>query len=216
MTEALVLKAERREKMGTREARRLRSRGKVPVIIYGHKQEPVSVALSHHDLTLEVEHHHRLLGVELDGKLEQFLVKDIQYDYLGDTIIHVDLSRVNLDERVQVMVAVVLKGVPEGVHEGGVLAQTLTEVELECLVTSIPEEVRANIAHLKAGENLTAGELELPDGALLVTEANAPVATVRVKEEEVEEGAVGEAETTDSAEPEMIAREKPEEQEPKS
>ncbi|MCK5272780.1 MAG: 50S ribosomal protein L25 [Sedimentisphaerales bacterium] len=216
MAEALVLKAERREKMGTREARRLRSRGKVPVIIYGHKQEPVSAALSHHDLTMEIKHHHRLLGVELDGKMERFLVKDIQYDYLGDTIIHVDLTRVNLDERVQVMVEVVLKGVPEGVHEGGVLAQPLTSVELECPVVSIPEEIRANIGHLKAGETLTAGDLELPDGASLITEANTPVATVRIKEEEAEEETVEEAETTDSAEPERIGREKTEEEEPKS
>lgn len=215
MAEALVLKAEKREKMGTREARRLRSRGKVPVIIYGHKQEPVSAALSHHELTMEIRHHHRLLTVELDGKMERFLVKDIQYDYLGDTIIHVDLTRVNLDERVQVMVEVVLKGVPEGVHEGGVLAQPLTSVELECLVVSIPEEIRANIGYLKAGETLTAGELELPDGASLITDANAPVATVRVKEEEVEEETVEATETTDSAEPERIVREKTEE-EPKS
>jgi len=213
MTETLVLKAEGRDKTGTREARRLRSRGKVPVIIYGHKQEPVSAALNYHDLALELQHHHRLLGVELNGKTEQFLVKDIQYDYLGDTIIHVDLSRVNLDERVQVMVGVVLKGIPEGVHEGGVLAQLLTEVELECKVTSIPEEVRANIVHLKVGESLTAGELELPEMISLVTDAKAPVATVRVKEEEAAEEAVEEAEATESAEPEMIAREKTEEQE---
>ena len=216
MVETLVLKADRRDKTGTREARRLRSRGKVPVIIYGHKQEPVSVALNYHDLALEVQHHHRLLGVELDGKTEQFLVKDIQYDYLGDTIIHIDLTRVDLDERVQVMVEVVLKGVPEGVHEGGMLAQLLTEVELECQVTAIPEGVRANIVHLKAGETLTAGDLELPDGASLVTDANAPVATVRIKAEEVEEETVEEAEAPESAEPEVITREKSEEQEPKT
>ncbi|MCK4627447.1 MAG: 50S ribosomal protein L25, partial [Sedimentisphaerales bacterium] len=192
-------------------ARRLRSRGKVPVIIYGHKQEPVSAALNYHDLALELQHHHRLLGVELNGKTEQFLVKDVQYDYLGDTIIHVDLARVNLDERVQVMVEVVLKGIPEGVHEGGVLAQLLTEVELECKVTSIPEQVRANIVHLKAGESLTAGELELPEMVSLVSDAKAPVAIVRVKSEEAAEEAVEEAEAPETAEPEMIAREKTEE-----
>ncbi len=211
MTETLVLKAEGRDKTGTREARRLRSRGKVPVIIYGHKQEPVSAALNYHDLALELQHHHRLLGVELNGKTEQFLVKDVQYDYLGDTIIHVDLARVNLDERVQVMVEVVLKGIPEGVHEGGVLAQLLTEVELECKVTSIPEQVRANIVHLKAGESLTAGELELPEMVSLVSDAKAPVAIVRVKSEEAAEEAVEEAEAPETAEPEMIAREKTEE-----
>jgi len=210
MVESLVLKAQKREQKGTRAARQLRIKGLVPAVIYGHKQEPVSVTLNFHDLALEVQHHHRLLEVELEGKKEKLLVKDVQYDYLGDTIIHVDLARVDLDERVQVTVEVVLKGTPMGVSEGGVLDQLLTEIQLECLVTDIPEEIRANVADLKEGEHLNAGQLELPSGASLVTEADASIAIVRTKAAEVEEEEV--AEEADTSEPEVITREKEEEE----
>jgi len=210
MIESLVLKAQKREQAGTRAARRLRKEGLVPAVIYGHKQEPVSVTLNYHDLALEVQHHHRLLEVELEGKKEKFLVKDVQYDYLGDTIIHVDLARVDLDERVQVTVGIVLKGTPVGVTEGGVLEQLLTEVEVECLVTDIPEDIRANVTDLKEGEQLNASQLELPAGSVLMTEADAPIAIVRTKVEEVEEEEV--SEEAEAAEPEVITREKEEEE----
>ena len=126
-------------------------------------------------------------------------------------IIHLDLNRVDLNERVQVQVEVVLKGTPEGVHQGGHLDQMSTEVEIECLVTSIPEDIRANIIGLKVGEMLTAGDLELPEGVTLVTEPDTAIATVRVKGAEVEEEEV--AEEAESAEPEVITREKREEEE---
>lgn len=210
MVEAVVLKAERRKQSGTRSARKLRKEGKVPVILYGHQEEPVAAQMSYHDLALELHHHHKLLEVLLEGKKVQALVKEVQYDHLGDKVIHVDLTRVSLDERVQVTVPITLRGTPAGASEGGVLEKMITEVELECLVTNIPEEIRASINHLQVGDTLTAGELELPEGTLLITEADSPVATVSVmvEEEEVEEEADAEA----AAEPEVISK-KPSEEE---
>lgn len=211
MTETLVLKAQKREHVGTGAARKQRAQGLVPAIIYGHKQEPVAALLSYHDLALEIQHRHRLLEVELDGKVERFLLKDVQYDHLGDTIIHVDLTRVDMDERVNVTVEVILKGTPVGLTEGGTLDRVLTEVELECLVTDIPENIRVDIRHLKLGDSLLAGDLELPGKAKLLTEAESLIATVRLQvakpEEEEKEEAVEEAE---AGEPEVITREKSE------
>ena len=207
MVESLVLKAERRTNTGTQVSRKLRAAGLVPAIIYGHKQDPVAVVLIYHDLALEVQHRHRLLDVELDGKAEKFLLKDVQYDHLGDRIIHVDLARVKVGERVQVAVTVELRGVPAGVAEGGVLDQLRAEVELECPVISIPEVIRVSVAHLNIGDTLTAGELEMPEGSKLVTESETPLVTVRVLAEEVEEEVSAEGE---GVEPEVIS-EKPEE-----
>jgi len=208
MVEALVLKAERRESSGSRVARRERASGLVPAIIYGHKQDPVGVVLNYHDLALELQHGHRLLSVELDGKREGFLVKEVQYDYLGDTIMHVDLTRVDMNERVQVMVELSFKGTPKGVHDGGNMDQLLNEVELDCVVTNIPEFIKVNVTSLELGGILKAGDLELPDGTKLVTEAEIPVAMIRVVSEEPE--AEEEAEETETAEPEVITREKSE------
>jgi large subunit ribosomal protein L25 len=210
MVETLVIKAERRDRSGTRSARKLREAGLVPGIIYGHQEESVAVHMSYHDLALELHHHHKLLTVELDGKTTQLLVKELQYDHLGDKVIHVDLTRVSLDERVPVTVRIVLRGTPAGAAEGGVLEQLMGELELECLVTSIPEEIRVPVHHLQLDQTLTVGEIELPEGATLLTESDMPVALVKVlaeEEEELEEGAA-----EGEAEPEVITK-KPSEEE---
>ncbi len=208
MEQALVLKAKKREQVGSRMSRKIRSQGLLPAIIYGHKQEPVSIQLDYHDFALELQHHHRLLDIELDGKQEKLLVKDVQYDYMGDKYVHVDLARVNLDERVQVTVSVELKGIPVGVTEGGILEQAMVDVELECLVTSIPESIRVKVGELKLGQHLLAKDLELPAGTKLVTDPDALVAIVRAKGEEVEEVT---PEVAEGVEPEVITAREPKE-----
>jgi len=204
MVEKLVLKAERRSQSGTRAARKLRNQGYVPAIIYGHKQEPKSVTLNRHDVSLELQHHHRLLDLNLEGKREQCLVKEVQYDYLGENIIHVDLARVDMDERVTVTVALELRGTPAGVSEGGVLNQLLSEVELECIVSNIPENIRVKIHDMAIGDSLTAGELELPEGTILQTPAEAPVLIVQMAAEAPEEEAAAEEGSAAGAEPDVI------------
>ena len=211
MIEALILKAEKREHTGTSEARKLRKEGKVPGIVYGHNIEPVAVALNYHDLALEIQHHHRLLEVELEGQREKLLIKEVQRDHLGERIQHVDLARVSMDERVQVTVSVELRGTPVGAADGGVLEQLMGAVELECLVTSIPENIRMTVLEMQVGDTLTAKDLELPEGTKLITDPDSPVASVRVMAEEVEEEVPTEE---GEVEPEVISvHEKAEEQE---
>jgi len=205
MVETVVLKAEKRGQAGSRCSRNLRKQGLVPAIIYGHKSEPVAIQLNYHDLALELQHHHRLLNVELDGAQEKLLVKDVQYDHLYNKIIHIDLTRVDIDERVQVTVEVELRGTAVGVSEGGVLEQVNTDIELECLVTAIPESVRALVSEMKIGDTLTAGDLELPAGAKLISDPTTAIATISVVAEEPEE--VEEAEAAEGeAEPEVITK----------
>ena len=207
MAEALLLKADRREQLGTRFSRKERENGRLPAVIYGHGEEPVAISLNYHDLTLELQHHHRLVKVELDGKKSQYLVKDVQYNHLGDKILHVDLTRVDLDERVSVDVEIELRGTPVGASDGGVLEQMAAAVQLECLATSIPESVRVQVDELKVGEMLTAGQITLPEGAKLVTDPETPVAACRVVAEVAEAVAV---EGEEGSEPEVIARERAE------
>jgi len=212
MSETLILKAQRRQEHGTRISRKLREQGLLPAIIYGHKKEPIAVQLNYHDLAMELQHHHRLLDVELDGQKEKYLLKDVQFDHLGDKILHVDLNRVDLNERVTVEVAVELRGIAKGVAEGGVMDQLLGEIEVECLVTGIPDRIRADVPALVIGQSLAAGQIPLPEGIKLVTDPNILVAIVHAKREE-EEAAPAAAEEG-AAEPEVItARPKEEEAE---
>ena len=202
MSETLVLEAQKRDATGTRAARKARKEGKVPVTVYGHKAEPLSICLDCHDLTLELHHQHRLLDVSIDGKVEKLLVKDVQYDHLGDAVIHADLARVDLNERVTVDVEVTLRGTPAGVNEGGILDHIANTVEVECPVTAIPENFRVSVEALAIGDTLTAEAIELPDGVTLVSPADTVIAAVHVMAEEAEETEAGaEGEET---EPEVI------------
>lgn len=210
METTATLKAQPREAKGTKAARRLRNQGKLPAIIYGHGQKPVSVAIDAHDFDQHLHHGEHVLSVDVGGKTESFLIKAVQYDHLDTTPIHVDLARVDLNERVVVKVAIELRGTPKGLSEGGLMDQVMPDVEIECLVTEIPEVIRPNVSHLGVDESLTVKDLELPPSAKPIADLNAPVATIRplataeATEEEAEdqEGA---------AEPEVIGRGKEEE-----
>jgi large subunit ribosomal protein L25 len=213
--ETLILAGTHRTNVGTKYTRRLRAAGKTPVIIYGHGQEPEAIALNTHDVHQALEQHSRLLAVEVEGRKEQYLIKAVQYDYLGTHPIHVDLMRVSMDERVRVQVEIVLRGTPKGAADGGVLTQTLSAVELECLVTAIPESLRVSVAHLGMGDALAVKDIEAPPGVTILADPDTRVAACSAPmaaPEPVEEA----AETT--AEPEVIGRAKeeaPAEEEPK-
>jgi len=177
----------------------------LPGVIYGHGQPPESIAVSAHELELELQHGARLLGLKLDGSESQYLIKEVQYDHLQKVPIHLDLARVNLNERVQVAGAIELRGTPKGIHEGGVLEHLMDELEVECLASNIPGALHPSVVHLGVGDALLVKDLEMPEGVTFLSDPEARVAMVRVlvekAEEEPEEGAEVEA-----AEPERIGR----------
>ena len=119
--EQTFLKAQVRQHTGSKDAAKLRSSGRIPAVVYGHKQKALAVSLDANDFTVRLLHGHRLLDVELDGSNEKLLVKDIQYDHFGKEVIHADLMRVDLTETVTVTVPIELKGVAKGTHEGGIV-----------------------------------------------------------------------------------------------
>ena len=209
-----VLKANKRDEVGTRKARRLRQQGLVPAVIYGHGEETQSIALDEHDLQLAILRGGRLLEIDCDGRKENTLIKEVQYDTFGQHVLHVDLTRVDLDERVEVSVAIVLKGTPVGVtEESGVLQQTASEILVECPVRSIPESIEVLVTEMKVGDHLTMADLPMADDVKLLEDPEAPVAAIRVLAEEVE--AEPEEAEAEAAQPEVIgeAKEQPEEDE---
>ncbi len=205
----MELRIAKREELGTRRCRQLREQGLVPGIIYGHGEENLCVSVPAHDIEGAISRGERLLKAELDRKQENLLIKAVQYDHLGNRVIHVDLTRVSLDERVEVTVPIVLRGTPAGVEsEDGVLRQHLNEMEIECLVTAIPEELRVQVTGLHVGDALRVADLELPDGVTVSEDGETVVASVAVMAEE--EVPVEEAEEA-VAEPEVIGEKAEEE-----
>lgn len=206
-----VLKAERREKLGTRSARKLRAQGKVPGIIYGHGEEPVAFVVDGHDLALAMQHGERVVEMELDGTRENYLIKEAQHDTFGTSVLHVDFARVSLDETVTVTVAIVLRGTPAGEVEGGILVPGLSELEVECLVTKIPEEIRVRVNDLKVGDALHVRDLPAMEGVVFLDDPDAIIASCRLVEEEEEVAPAAEGE--EAAQPEVIGKGKRDEEE---
>ena len=208
--ETKAIPAEHRPNTGTGASRHLRAHGRVPAIIYGHGEPPVSLSLPEHELQIALERGGHVLPVSLDGQEKQFLIKEVQYDYLGVKPVHLDLARIDLTERVTVHVPLEFRGTPQGAQEGGTLEQHLAEVEVECLVTQIPERIRVRVHDLGLDDSLHMRDLELPPDVNAVTGADTMVCTVRKAAVEVVEEAEEEAEK-EGTEPEVIGRSKEEE-----
>lgn len=212
--EAQKVKAEARQKLGTKYTRRLREKGGMPAIVYGHGEDPLAVALPAHEIKVHLHHGEHLLDLDLNGKSATCLIRDVQYDHLGTTPIHLDLVRVNLTETVTVNVGIELRGTPKGVGEGGVLDQNLTEVEVECRVTDIPDTLRPRVTHLEIGDALLVKDLDFPPEVKCLADPEERVASVTIITPEVEEEEEVTAE--EEAQPEVITRGKREEEEGES
>jgi len=214
------LKAEARQTRGSAEARRLRKDGKLPAIVYGHGRQPENLAVSMRDLKNLIEHKTHVLELLVAGGKQQVLIKEVQFDHLGLKPIHVDFARVSLTERVKVSVTLDYRGTPAGVAEGGVFDPTAVDIEIECVVTEIPESIRVNVAELKIGDFLHVKDVVLPEGVKAVTPGESIVCSVRAKAEEEEMVAAPAEGEQGPAEPEIIGRkekaaEEEEESEPK-
>lgn len=202
--EVKSLKAEIRKPGGSREAARLRRAGRVPGVIYGHKQAAASIALDPKLLEREIEHGAHLFTIEMGGKNETCLLKDVQYDHLGLHAMHVDFIRVDLNERVKVKVPLELRGTAKGVADGGVVTQLMMDIEIECQVAAIPDNIRVNIADLALNQMIHVRELPLPAGFKALGDAEAIVVMCREPLAAVE--AVAPVEGATAAEPEVIAK----------
>jgi large subunit ribosomal protein L25 len=208
MAEAVVLNVLARAARGTHEARRLRRKGMVPGVVYGHGEETLSLTVLAEDLTRVIRQGVRVVDLKKDGNLEKALIRDLQWDPLGHDILHVDFSRVSADERVTLDVKIELRGTAPGVTAGGVLVQPLHNLEVECPVIAVPESIRVSVAELQLEQALHVKDLVLPEGVVAKNDPDAIVVQVVPKAVE-EEAPAAPAIAAEQAEPEVIGRAKP-------
>ena len=205
-----TLKTEARNAAGSRAAARLRRAGKLPAVIYGHGESPEHIALDAREVEGFLHKGMHIVRCEMDGKVQPCQFKDAQYDHLGSHIIHMDMMRVSLDERVTVTVPLEFRGTPKGQADGGVFRHEVNELEIECLVTDIPENIRVDISGMDIDSVLHVRDLVLPDGITAAAEPHALIAVVRLP------STAAEVTTTavegGPAEPEVIAKGKVEEE----
>jgi large subunit ribosomal protein L25 len=194
-----VLEVERREKVGSAATTRLRREGKVPAVLYGHGESNEHLAVPKVQVNTLIRHHSKT--VELKGAVsETALVNQIHWDPLGIEVLHLDLIRVNLKEEVEVTIAIHTRGESAGVRDGGVLLENVHEVDIRCPAGSIPDSLEVDVTELELGAQMTAGDLVLPPGVILVTSPE----TVIVHIEEPKAAPVEESDESTEGEPEVI------------
>jgi large subunit ribosomal protein L25 len=217
--ETFTLEGKVREGRGKGPARRTRLTGMVPAVLYGGRQDSVSLAVNAKQVAKILRSetgHNTIFTVQVSGgNEEKAMMKDWQVDPVSGALLHVDLLRIAMDVRMRVMVPVRTFGEPQGVKmQGGVFDTVTREVEIECLPGDIPEEYKVDVSDMLIGKQLRAADLPFdPQKVKLLTDPTrvlAHVVILKKEEEPVAEAAV--AAEAAPAEPEVIKKGKKEEE----
>jgi large subunit ribosomal protein L25 len=215
MVKDIRIKAERRAERGSGAVRRLRRAGFVPAAINRLGGESVALKLNAHEFENMLRHHagqQLVVTVECDGQPVPTLLREVQSDVMDGHVIHADFGEIDLRSKLRVAIAVRLTGEPEGVrNEGGILEQTLRQIEVECLPTDIVPSFTVDVTALKLGQSLAVRDVKIDSRYTVLSSADLAVATIvaMAAEEVVEEAAP--AEVVPGGEPEVITKGKKEE-----
>src|SRR5467141_2504006 len=218
-TETNSLEAQPRTPGNKNEARRVRRGGKIPAVIYGAGKDAVAVSVDPRQVSRILGSetgHNTIFDLALSGEQTKAMIVDWQYEPVKGKLLHIDLKRIAMDQKLAVKVPIFLKGEASGVkQQGGILEQMLREVEVECLPGDIPSHIDADVSELVFGKVLRVSDLPLGEKVKVLTDPNQTVAHVTTVKEEVvaapevvaaEAGAV-------PAEPEVIKKGKQETEE---
>ena len=203
-----TLEVKVREGSGKGAARRLRSQGLVPAVVYGkHLEKPLSVAVDPKAVKQAINTPHKLntlITLKGVGADQQVLFKDYQRDPVSRDILHVDFIAVREDEQVKVNVPLILVGKAEGVADGGLLSQVRREIEVYAKPRSIPEKIEVDVTPLKIAMAMHINDVKLPQGVVVKSNVNYTIAVVSAPE-----GAAEAAPAAAAAAPAAAAAAKP-------
>jgi large subunit ribosomal protein L25 len=194
------LTAEVRTSFGKGAARKIRALNKIPAVIYGHGTEPQHVTLPGHEVALIIRKSNAILDLDINGKSQLALVKDVQKDPVRQIIEHLDLIVVKKGEKVHVEVPVHLVGES---FPGTIAMIDVNTLRLEAEATNIPERIVVNIDGLEEGQHVLAKDIPLPSGSVLVDEPELLIVGITVPTvsaaDEAEDAAEAEAAEAASA-----------------
>ena len=203
-----TLEVSKRESRGKRNARRDRAEGRIPAILYGHGGPSISLSIDSVKITSAVQRATHL--VELSGDVqENALIRDVQWNPFGNEILHIDFTRVDAGERIQVTVRLELRGIAPGTKMGGIVNQQLHELPLECPAMAIPEKLEINVNNLELGDSILASSIDLDKEVTLLCEPGTILAQCMEPVPDMEDEQVADG----NIEPEVIGRKAGEDEE---
>jgi len=177
-----TLKTFQRVRLGTRPARLLRRQGRIPVSLQGENQASLCLAIDGHEFQAARRHHEHVFTLELEGGAsDSAMVRELQWDPLGEEILHVEFRRVDLTRETEAQVSLEFIGHPKG----GVLNHLVTQVTVAAIPSKIPDAIEVKVDAMELGHPLLARDLVLPEGVRLVTPGNVSIAVVVIVKEEV-------------------------------
>lgn len=204
----VILEAVLRTKLGKGDAHQLRAKGEIPAVFYGKGAKNLHLAIKRRDLEKAVSSKmgmNTIIQLKVPGKGDfNVLLKTYQADAIKRDFTHADFITVDLTQKIEIAVPVLLTGKAVGVKEGGILEQVTREVTIFCLPTAIPKQIEVDVTPLKIGQNLHLSDIKLPAGVESHEKSDVTLASVVApKEEELTPGTL--------TEPEVLTAKKPEE-----
>ena len=183
-----------RNQIGTKKSKIARKKGFVPGVLYYSGEQAISISIERSTLLRAMNSGQRIFEISQDGDSQYTMLKQVQYHPVTDEVIHIDLMRVRRSEKMTISVPVVLVGDAIGVKEGGILSQSLTQVEISCYPTDVPEQINLKIDGLGLNSTLTVGDIDtgsedielISDASINIVSVTAPVSE-EVSDEETED-----------------------------
>jgi large subunit ribosomal protein L25 len=166
---------------GTRVMRRLRAKGLVPAVVYGHKKAVVPITLTRDDVWRMIKTPGHLTDLDVGGITETVLIRDVQWDHLGKEILHLDFARVSAEEIIETEVSLELRGVPAGIASGGNLEHLVHSLRIKCKAGAIPASIKVDISHLEVDQGVHVRDLILPPDVTVDADADLLLAHVVVR-----------------------------------
>tara|TARA_B100000767_G_scaffold131023_1_gene124345 strand:- start:1044 stop:1685 length:642 start_codon:yes stop_codon:yes gene_type:complete len=178
-----------RTKLKTKGVKSLRRKGLIPGVLYYAGEKNVNIEIDKSILFHAMQSGQRIFEIEQEGESQFTMIKQVQYHPVTDEVIHLDLMRVRRSEKMTITVPLVLVGDAKGVKEGGLLSQSINQLEINCFPTDVPEKIELNVEDLELNSSMNISDINLDnDDIEIITDKEVNVVNIsQLVEEEVEE-----------------------------
>ena len=187
MAQEFKLELDKRTELGNQTAKQMRDKGKIPGIFYSATHDAVPFVIDRRHLHDALQSMSRVYAVTVGEEKLHVIFKEIQYHPVTEEIVHVDLFGVSLKDTITLSIPVVLDGEASGVKTGGIMTQNITELEISCPATKVPEAVHLDVEEMEVGDSVHVYDLSIEDGEILTNPDITVVSVQAPKEEIIEE-----------------------------